>query len=107
MINDHSLIYIPSDLIDPGSLTPSHLLYGKGITSVLHPMIKENEIIDHNYGTKSDLRKRAKTQTYTQTFLIEYLTSHREFHKTNGNNNRQVQVGNIVLVHDDTVWINW
>ena len=33
---------------------------------------------------------------------LEYLTTLGEFHKTTGNNIQQVEVGDVVLVHDGT-----
>jgi len=32
----------------------------------------------------------------------EYLTFLREFHHTSGNNNQEIKVGDVVLVHDDS-----
>ena len=31
----------------------------------------------------------------------------RETHRTTGNNDQQVKVGDVVLVHDDTRRVNW
>ena len=59
MLNDRHLTYIPSDI--------AHLLYDRRITSLPHPMVKEEEVIDPVYGNdESDLRKRC---TDTQAFL--------------------------------------
>ena len=37
----------------------------------------------------------------------EYLTLLREFHQTTGRNYRNVNVGDVVLVHDDTPRLHW
>ena len=81
MLNDHPLTYIPSDISDPEPLTPAHLLYARKVTSLPHPMVEDEEIIDPNYGTdESDLQKRAKTQAlilkhFWRRWKLEYLTS--------------------------------
>ena len=112
MLNDRPLTYLPSDITDPEPLTPAHLIYGRRITTLPHPMVEEDEVIDPNYGDSSDLRKRANTQAlilkhFWKRWKLEYLTSLREFHKTTGNNTQRVQTGDVVLVHDDTPRINW
>ena len=75
-------------------------------------MVEEDEVIDPTYGDDSDIRKRAKTQAlilkhFWKRWKLEYLTSLREFHKTIGNNTQRVQIGDVVLVHDDIPRINW
>ena len=112
MLNDHPLTYLPSDITDLEPLTPAHLIYGRRITTLPHPIVEEDEVIDPNYGDGSDLRKRANTQAlilkhFWKRWKLEYLTSLREFHKTTGNNTQRVQTGDVVLVHDDTPRINW
>ena len=49
---------------DPEPLTPAHLLYGRRITSLPHPMVEDDELVDPNYrqSDESDLRRRAKMQ---------------------------------------------
>ena len=37
----------------------------------------------------------------------EYLTSWRETHKTTGNNEQQVNIGDVALVHDASARVNW
>ena len=45
------------------------------------------------------------------TFYIKvknkYLNSLREFHHTSGTNNCKIAVGDIVLVHDDGLHVQW
>ena len=114
MLNDRPLTYIPSDISDPEPLTPAHLLYGRKVTSLPHPMVDDEDIIDPDYpeNTESALQKRAKTQAlilkhFWKRWKLEYLTSLQEFHKTTGNNIQQVRIGDVVLVHDDAPRINW
>ena len=112
MLNDRPLTYISSDISDPEPLTPAHLLYGRRITTLPHPMVEEDKVIDPTYGDDSDIRKSAKTQAlifkhFWKRWKLEYLTSLREFHKTTGNNTQRVQIGDVVLVHDDIPRINW
>ena len=112
MLNDRPLTYISSDMSDPEPLTPAHLLYGRRITTLPHPMVEEDEVVDPTYKDDSDLRKRARTQGlilkhFWKRWKLEYLTSPREFHKTTGNNTQRVQIGDVVLIHDDTPRINW
>ena len=35
------------------------------------------------------------------------MTALRETHKTTGNNKKQVNIGDVVLVHDDSTRVNW
>ena len=112
LINDRPLTYVSMDITDPQPLTPSHLLYGRRIVSLPHPMVDADELSDPNYGTEPDLKRRVRTQAFLiQSFWkrwrMEYLTSLRELHKTTGNNTQNVQVGDVVLVHDDASRISW
>ena len=114
ILNDRPITYIPSDVSDPEPLTPAHLLYGRRITSLPHPMVEDDELVDPNYeqNDESNLRKRAKAQSvilkqFWKRWKLEYLTSLREFYKTTGNNTQRVQIGDVVLVHDDVPRVNW
>jgi len=69
-------------------------------------MVEDDELTDPNYGTESELKRRANMQAlilkhFWKRWKLEYLTSLHEFHKTTGNNVQKVQVGDVVLVHND------
>ena len=38
---------------------------------------------------------------------MDYFTSLREFHRTTGNNNHTIQVGDIVQIHHESPRVNW
>ena len=112
ILNDRPLTYVSSDLQDDEPLTPSHLLYGRRITSLPYPAIDEEEQVDPNYGDDSEIRRRNKLQAailqrFWSRWRHEYLTSLREFHRISGNNHQTIKVGDIVLVHDDKPRYSW
>ena len=43
ILNDHPVIFIFSNVNDKQPLTPSHLLYGRSIAALPHPLSEENE----------------------------------------------------------------
>lgn len=59
---------------------------------------------------KSDIEQECMLSLY-QAFLgrwrNKYLTALREMHKTTGNNEQQVNIGDVVLVNDDSTRVNW
>ena len=78
-----------------------------------HLSCEDDEINDTTYGeSDSQLKRRAKVQAqllkhFWLRWKREYLTSLRESHNTTGNNVQKVKVGDVVLVHDDTLKVNW
>ena len=112
ILDDRPLTYVSPDLKDPEPLTPSHLLYGRRIVSLPHPITEGDEISDPDYGSDSEVKGRARTITvllnnFWRRWRTEYLTSLREFHRTTGNNSQTVKKGEIVLVHDDAPRASW
>ena len=111
-LNNRPLTYVTSDLDEPDPLTPSHLLYGRMINTLPHPIISQDEITDDDYCTghtlNLQLSKKAKAQAmvlqnFWNRWKIEYLTSLRETHIANGTNKNTVKVGDVVIVHDDNI----
>ena len=94
-------------------MTPSHLLCGRRITALPHPLIEEDEWSDPTYNEDPSLVQHlAKVKAdlihhFWNRWRRDYLTSLREFHRTSGKNEVAVQVGDVVQVHDDTKRINW
>ena len=115
VLNDRPLTYLSSDIKDPQPLTPSDLIYSHRIVMLPHLLCEDDETIDESFqigGSDSLLRKRAKTQALLmKDFWVrwkqEYLTSLREFHRTTGRNDQNVNVGDLVLVHDDIPRVHW
>ena len=113
ILNDRSLTFISSNIDDEQPLTPSHLLYGRRITALPHPLTEEDEWSDPTYNEDSSLVQHlAKVRAdlihhFWNRWRREYLTSLREFHKATGKNEVAVKVGDVVQVHDETKRINW
>jgi len=112
LLNDHPLTYVSCDLDDLEPVTPSHLLYGRRIVPLPHCTVEDDEINDPNFQDVSELRQRAKGQAivikhFWSRWKNEYLTALRETHRTTGNNAQQINIGDVVLVHDDTARVNW
>ena len=97
---------------DPEPITPSHLLHGRRITTLPHVTTEDDEIADPNFGDTLQIRYRARVHAviikhFWNRWRHEYLTALRETHKTTGNNKQQVNISDIVLVHDDSARVNW
>lgn len=111
ILNNRPLTYVSDDPKDMEPLTPSHLLYGHQI-AFLPYNVSPDELADSDYGDYSQLKKRAKMQAllldhFSSRWRREYLTLLREFHNSSGDNRQSVQVGDVVLVHDESPRINW
>ena len=62
--------------------------------------------------THVDLNKRYHNRTdivshFWKRWKNEYLTSLREFHRTFGNNNQNINVGDVVQIQEDSPRVNW
>ena len=112
ILNDRPLTHVPSEINDLEPLTPAHLLYGRNIVSLPHPVVETDELPDEDYGSHSAITQRQKIlsltlQQFWTRWKSEYLTSLREFHRTTGMNIEVIKVGDVVLVHDDSKRVNW
>ena len=104
-----------SDIKDAQPLTLSNLTYGHRIVILPHWLCEDAETTDESFqtgGSDSLLRKRAKTQAllmkhFWVRWRQEYLTSLREFHRTAGRNDQNINVGEVVLIHDDIPRAHW
>ena len=112
VLNDRPLTYVSSELDDEEPLTPSHLLYGRRITNLPHPL--QGDLCDDpTYNSEtSQIEDQAKRrdklkQHFWNRWRQEYLTSLGEFHKVSGKNETEIKVGDVVQVHDDTKRVNW
>ncbi|XP_065911109.1 uncharacterized protein [Dysidea avara] len=106
MLNDRPLTYVNSDLQDPQPLTPSHLLYGRRIQQVLHPLKDQEEINNPSYVDGMDFRKSVDKLSqlighFSSRWKKEYLTSLREFYKMTRQSRQMINKGDVVTVHED------
>ena len=112
MLNDRPLTYVSSDFANPEPLTPSHLLYGRRIRSIPHPLDNPEELDDPDYLDADNMRKRVDKQThFIEQFWTRwkrgYLTSLREFNKISGHNKQAIKLGDVVIVLDDKPRMQW
>ena len=114
ILNDRPLTYVSDDLLDPEPLTPAHLLHGRWLTRVPNEHVTIEDITDPTYLEADQLRKNPKKQSillehFTNRWRNEYLTSLREFYRPSGRSSQQIKVGNVVLVHDDSIgdYLQW
>ena len=113
ILNDRPLTYVSPSIDDFDPLTPSHLLYGRRITSLPHPDVEDDELDDPTYGNDVELRKNASRvaiiiKHFWQRWKQEYLTSLRTFHgASNVGGNTKVKVGDVVQIHSDKKRLRW
>ncbi len=115
VLNNRPLTHLSfTDLADGEPLAPSHLTHGFLLTSLPTAMADEEEYLDPTYGDEtSALSRRAEYLNKTFKYFWrrwreEYLTALREKHSvTKGKLEELIQVGDIVLIHGDSLRINW
>ncbi|XP_065896039.1 uncharacterized protein [Dysidea avara] len=112
VLNGHPLTYQSADIMDPEPLTPSHLLYGRWITTLPYPITNNDELNDPTFTTGTVLRDKLHRQEqllqhFQTRWKREYLTALRETHKDGGTTQQTVKKGDIVLVHDDIPRTRW
>ncbi|XP_053390049.1 uncharacterized protein LOC128552977 [Mercenaria mercenaria] len=105
IVNDRPLTHISTDPTDEEPLTPSHLLYGRRITSPVYPDDREAtaDDISHNSADKLYRFKSATIEHFWSRWKHEYLTSLRQFHKMSGNHGDTLTVGDVVQIHDNNL----
>lgn len=112
VMNDRPLTYVSSNIDDLEPLTPSHLLYGRKMTSLpSYEHYTDNDITSVQ-SDQMTLTSRAKTQTqiinqFKKRWKSEYLIGLRESHKTTGSNEDRIRVGDFVQIHDEGPRIQW
>ena len=106
VLNSRPLTYV-YDEIDEPPLTPSSLVFGKRL-------LDQNPMSENS--TASDARLLSKRAKYLQRLLAhfrnrwrnEYLTGIREYQRLSSTNeNRMVNVGDIVHIHDKLPRVRW
>jgi len=95
-LNDRPLTYI-YDEVGGEALTPSHLIYGRRVTSMPEELVEppdDRDQIDHN----ARLRYiSCKLQHFWNRWKAEYLTDIREHHNNKGNRKESsVEIGDVV-----------
>ena len=110
ILNDRPLTYISSDVTDPVPLTPSHLLYGRRVRPIPCPLDNPADLDDADFAVGETMIRNRQQKLIQQFWLRwkgEYLTSLRELHKTTGHNKTVIKRGDVVIVHDDKLRLNW
>lgn len=106
-INSRPLTYLSADPEDPSPLTPSHFLLGKRATCLPQDF---GAAIPQS--TAVNLRRRvqhrqALTDHLWKRWRKEYLLLLRSAHEAAPKTPPRLQVGDIVMVHDDSPPITW
>ena len=113
ILKDRPLTYISSDVTDPVPLTPSHLLYGRRVRPIPCPLDNPADLDDADFAVGETMIRQSvdRQQKLIQQFWLrwkgEYLTSLRELHKTTGHNKTVIKRGDVIIVHDDKLRLNW
>ncbi|XP_069118930.1 uncharacterized protein [Argopecten irradians] len=109
IINDRPITHVSVDNRDPEPLTPSHLLYGRRISSPVYPDERQTPhepvshvILNNQYSRETEILQHIWTR-----WKKEYLTSLREFQRASGTVQETIKIGDVVQIHDDTKRIYW
>ena len=106
VLNDRLLTHVSSNLHDLEPFTPSHLLYGHKMTSLLYPEHYTDDDVRVVQSDQTTLTHRSRTQAniisqFWKRWRSEYLTALRGYHKTTGSREERILIGDIVQVHDE------
>ena len=83
-------------------MTPSHLLYGRRITSLPFGIsVSDDDLTDPNYGNATDIRRRVKLQA----IILQQFW--KRWRRSSGGNKESIKKGDVVLVHDDGPRFTW
>ncbi|XP_053400768.1 uncharacterized protein LOC123558691 [Mercenaria mercenaria] len=112
VLNDRPLTYVTSGVSDPEPLTPSHLLYGRTLTSYPHSTLHGDGEINENMSDHRTLTRcvdiqRKLISNFRQRWRREYLTGLREYHQAHGKNEQTISEGDVVQIHDDGPRTRW
>ena len=86
-----------------------HPIYSVGdrrITSLPHKIVDDGPT--YNVLQREIARRQSELlQHFEKRWKREYLASLCEYHKTTGNNQQSIKVGDVVTVHDDIPKVHW
>ena len=99
---------------DHEPLTSAHLLRGRKVTTLPYKTRPPDTNVVAN-AIKSDystLTKRANQQKkmidhFQDRWKLEYLTAHREYHSTTGQNTQTIKQRDVVQIHDERPRTTW
>ena len=112
-LNSRPLTYPYADLNDEPPLTPSHFLCGYRLLTLPDPLQDDDDYNPSAETNQSDMVRKARhhqklREHFWRRWRAEYLTSLREHDKVkNHPGTRNIQHGDIVLIHDDTPRNKW
>ena len=112
LLNDRPLTYVTSGTSDPDPLTPSHLIYGRRLTSLPFHESSDVDVTRDIPSNREILTKQFKSQqklveNFSQRWRREYLTGLRQHHQATGCNKQTISVGDVVQIHDETPRACW
>ncbi|XP_060574452.1 uncharacterized protein LOC132732105 [Ruditapes philippinarum] len=107
VMNDRPLTNVTSESTDPEPFTPVHLLYGRLTTVPYYENISEPKPVSRDGITKQASIQAQIISHVRDRWCHEYMTSLRQYHKTTGNNSQTIKVGDVVIIHDETLKTQW